>query len=130
MTTHNTLKFLREYAEEHKDGFRNGVEYIENRGFLDGFGVEAVLEGMAKQAFARDFDNIISRGDTADAEGEDPEWAARLEHMTNVVDRVLKTTLLFNSSSYGSNTLDLYKVKEAQKLTDKLNWTRALDKAE
>lgn len=125
MTT-NTLKFLRDYAEQNKDGFKDGVTYVDNRGFFDGFGVEALLEGIAKQGFAREFDYIIKLGDEV-AENGDPEWVERIEYIHRAVLRVLTSTLLFNSSSFGSNAMDMYKVREAQKIIEKLGWNRALD---
>lgn len=129
MNNHNALSFLRLYVEENKNAFHEGVEYVDNRGFIDGFGIESILEGTAKQSFAQEFSKTLDLGDEASEAGEDPEWDARVEYVLKSIERLLKNTSLFGSSSYGTNTLEMYKLREAQRLADRMEWFTSLDKA-
>ena len=117
--TENTIKFLKTYIETHESAWDAAVKYIDDRGWIDSFGIDALLQATAKQEFARGFRLIFEHYEDNDEEA--------IKAVIKATNSALVNTTMFNSSSFGENALSVFRVKEAQALADKLSWWRAVD---
>lgn len=117
-----TLKFLNDYIEDNINGYQDGLDYVEKRGFVDSFGVERILTGIASRSFAMLFQRVLE-GDS------DESLEARIKYLREEVNEELVSTNIGASSSPAQNTMDIYKIREAQKLARNFQWWMSVDGA-